>query len=478
MSDGSNDDQHSSDEDQQQGQSATGTPDAEDNQAGKAGAVDHLKSAFASVKAFISRQKLPTFLVFYRDHWQDLLHHVRDGLSQPADNELWIRGSDPSPGVFREERAWDIDASIHCAICGRPTDEPRRRVRTVVRDYDGMVYALLVTVVVMIVVRIATASSIAAIASVFMGLWCARRLIVEEKVRIGCSTCADHAGREKTLPLRLKRDTLIVELGGRKARLVFLRKLRDASTSTEWESQAPTSGQRQSTITPPATPLSGADEADSDPADADVLAGPLTEIPSYASGTDLAAEEAPARIPLAESDESSPMEFRTFTMHDADGDSVDSPIASRHESGSKPPSHYFQSSANNTDETGDESGQLAVDNVVTPESAGPAETFSLGTDSAAASEPSGRWFAKIDGVELGPVPLEQVCRLKAAGTLKKTDFVRREHESTWSGPDSIPTPKASPPPPIPDDEEEQQAAPDPWSAPTDDSDAPWDPWAE
>jgi hypothetical protein len=492
MSNGSSDGQHASGEDQQQDQSATDTPGEADDQTRKAGAVHHLKRAFDAVKGFISRQKVPAFLLFYRDHWRDLLQHVRDGLSQPTDNELWIRGSDPSPGVFREEHAWDIEAAHYCAICGRLTDEPRRRVRSVVRDYDGMVYGLLVTVVVMIVVRVATASSIAAVASLFMGLWCARRLIVEEKVRIDCSTCAEHAGREETLPLRLKRDTLIVELGGRKARLAFLRKLRDISGETGWDSQKHVTGRRQSSFTPPAPPLTGSDDAESDLADADHPTGPLTEIPLDSSGTDSAADEAPARIPLADSDDSNPVEFRTFTVHDSDGASIDAPIASKQDSRSEPPSHYFQPRTIDTDETGDsssahrstteltddESDGSAVGNVLVPESEGPAETIPLVDGPAAASESDGRWFVKIDGVEIGPVPLEQVHRLKAAGTLKPTDLVRREHEPNWSRSDSISTPEASTPPPMSEDKVQQRPNADPWTEPTDDADAPWDPWAE
>ena len=112
-----------------------------------------------------------------------------------------------------------------------------------------------------------------------------------------------------------------------------------------------------------------------------------------------------------------------------------------------------------------------------PESEGPVETIPLADGPVAASESDERWFVQIDGVEIGPVPLEQVHQLKAAGTLKPTDLVRREHEPDWSRSDSVSTPEALPSPPVPDGQE-QPAAPNPWSEPTDDSDAPWDPWAE
>jgi len=493
MTNDSADDQHSSTDNQQQDQSSADAPQDAEGPTPKAVAAHYLKVAFDTAKRFVVRQKVPAFLLFYRDHWRELLQHVRDGLSQPTDNELWIRGRDPSPGVFREEHAWDIDAAHYCVICGRLTDEPRRRVRNVVRDFDGMVYGLLVTVVVMIVVRIATASYIAAVASLFMGLWCARRLIVEEKVRMDCSTCAEHTGREATLPLRLKRDTLIVELGGRKARTVFLRKLRDVSTSTGWENPAPATDRDQSGFPTPVPPVPGGPDADRDSAAIDSSTPPLTDVPVNSSGAGLPVEAAPVRIPLAESDDSSPVEFRTFEVHDSDGVSVDAPLTSERESHSEPNSPYFKAGqidgAGSIDQsptdadgtlqepTDEERSTPAVGNVLFPDSENETETIPLAARPETAAEPDRRWFLQIDGIEIGPVPLEQVHQLKAAGTLKRADLVRREGEADWSGSDSITAQEASTLPKS-DDGKPQNPVADPWSKPIDGSDAPWDPWAD
>lgn len=486
MSNGPADNEHASSPDEQSG---TDTPQAEEDQTPKTSAVHILKRAFGTTKRFIARQKIPLFLKFYGDHWQDILQHVRDGFSQPSDSELWIRGSDPSPGVFREEHAWDIEASNHCAICGRRTDEPRRRVRSVVRDFDGLVYGLAATVLVMIVMRFATGSSIIAVGTVFAGLWIARRLIVEEKVRLDCSTCADHAGREETLPLRLKRDTLIIELGGRKARLAFLRKLRDASTPGGWENLPPEMTDDESPVAPLALTVPGGHEASSD-ADLDDSSMPVADTPFVPSRTDTPAADVPPRIALADSDDASPVEFRSFSLHESDGASIDAPIASSSQHDSEPPPHFFQP------ESADQNGEIPpqapaggnrdgyTGSVLIPESDGEAETFFVPSQQEPTSIPDG-WYVRIDGVEIGPVPLEQVRKLKSSGTLKPTDLVRQEHESDWSGPNSVPAadgdpaPKLPPAPPASDSKQTPGDSPDdPWTEPKDEPDPPWDPWAE
>lgn len=463
------------------------------NKSGEASAIDGAKRAAQSSWAFLRRQKVPAFLLFYYAHWRDVFTYIRDSFSSPADSELWIRDSDPSPGVYREGAAWDIDASSHCVICGAVRSTERHRVRSIVRDFDGMIYGVLAAILAAIVLWIATGSWLIAIGVLLTGLWGARRLVVEEQVRMHCSTCPKHEGEEQSLHLRLKRETLIIELGSRKARLAFLRKSREASGVNPWEADrssepddpASTAAPQQPAPPPAVTlPLAGLAEADEDDDDA---SGPtFSDVAPPAPTAPL------PRIRLADTENESQVEFHTFDLHTADGQSVDQPLVSAGQKEESPVSHYFQPDSSDAAPADPEvsarpaAPQLQsynADSVLIPASDNASGTIPLSSIPLSSiplhDEPSdGNWFCRIDGIEIGPVPLEKAQKLKSSGSLKSTDAVRREAETDWASPDTLPGLA----PPHDNSVAEEEKPPginaDPWSEKTDGAESVWDPWSD
>ena len=452
-------------------------PDAANGASRGSSWVDTVKWCVLAAWGFTRRQKVPAFLKFYGEHWRDVLTYIGDGYSSPSDSELWIRESDPSPGLYREGAAWDIDAASCCVICGAGRETERRRVRSVVYDFDGMIYGVLAALLGAVVVWFATDSVLIAIGVFILGLWGARRLVVEEQVRMHCSVCPKHVGEEQSLYLRLKRETLIIELGSRKARLAFLRKSRESSGQNPWETPPPP----DDVSVPPATPkpsaapvatmplasLSESDEDDQSEMSASGDARPDSSVPL-------------PRIPLADLDDSeAPTGIHAFELHSSDGQSVDGPIVSDSAAEAFPVDHYFQPIESDDDdqEGGDFEFQPApVDNVVVPSSDGGSETIPLSGPVPPEAQTDGGWICRIDGVEIGPVPLEQALQLKAAGTLKASDAVRRAEERGWSGPEALPgnLPK---PNRTTSPGKSTESDKGPWKEANDDPDELWDPWA-
>lgn len=437
----------------------------------------------ATVWSFVRRQKVPAFLLFYRDHWREVVTYIRDGYSVPADSELWIRESDHSPGLYREGTTWDIDAASCCVICGASRETERRRVRSVVYDFDGMIYGVLAAILGAVVIWFATDSILIAIGVFIGGLWGARKLVVEEQVCMHCSVCPKHDGEEQSLLLRLKRETLIIELGSRKARLSFLRKSRETSGQNPWESH-PAPGEEPDTAlqTPPprtVAPVLTMPLASSSDSEQDV------DLPDPSAGDSRPNPTIPLpRIPLADLDnDDAPAEMRAFSLHSSDGQLVDGPIVSDSETEEPPVDHYFQADVlsepegeRDSDVEDFEFQPAEPENVVIPV-APDQETIPLAGPVPHEAQTEDSWYCRIDGVEIGPVPLEQAQRLKTSGTLKATDAVRPASADDWAPPESLPAMTTASDSPSADDRTDVSGS-DPWADHADDSSEPWDPWAE